>query len=81
MIDDPSYRSFLVRLWHAPEASEAAWRGEVEYIQSGSVVTVFSLEEVFRLILHTAAGVAAPDQSSYPGQPISDSSYDGETVE
>jgi hypothetical protein len=72
MMDDPSYRSFMVRLWHEPETSEATWHGEVEHIQSGRVVTVSSLEEIFHLIRHTAAAAQ---------QPVSDTSQDGELVE
>lgn len=56
MIDDPSYRSFLVRLWREPEAVEDTWRGEVEHIQSGVIVAVSLIEEVFSLIRRTAVG-------------------------
>ncbi len=56
MMDDPSYRSFLVRLWRKPDIAGDTWRGKVEHIQSGTVVAVSSLEEALSLIRHTAAG-------------------------
>ncbi len=56
MMDDPSYRSFLVRLWREPGTAGDTWRGEVEHIQSGAVVAVSSLEEAFSLMQRTAAG-------------------------
>jgi hypothetical protein len=56
MMDDPSYRSFLVRLWREPGAVGDTWRGEVEHVQSGVTVAVSSIEEAFRLIRRTAVG-------------------------
>lgn len=79
MMDDPSYRSFMVRLWQEPATSEALWRGEVESIQSGRVVTVSSLEEVLCLIRHTAADAAG--QQSLFASSHAGSTQDGETVE
>jgi hypothetical protein len=55
MIGDPSYRSFLVRLWREPGAAVDTWRGEVEHIQSGAVVAVSSLDEALNLIRRSAA--------------------------
>lgn len=49
-LDDPTYRSFLVRLWHVAGTPDGAWSGEVEHIQSGVVVAVNSPEEVLRLM-------------------------------
>jgi hypothetical protein len=56
MMDDPSYRSFLMRLWRASAAEGGVWHAEVEHIRSGAVVAVSSLEEAFSLIRRTAAG-------------------------
>ena len=56
MIDHPSYCSFLVRLWREPGAKNDTWRGEVEHIQSGVVIEVFSLKEALSLIQHTVVG-------------------------
>lgn len=50
MIEDPSYCSFLVRLWCERRDGADRWRGEVEHIQSGAVYEVSSLTEVFSLI-------------------------------
>jgi hypothetical protein len=49
-INDPSYHSFMVRLWRVPERAEELWCCEVEDIQSGEIVEVSSLEEIYRLI-------------------------------
>jgi hypothetical protein len=54
MIDDPSYRSFLLRLWHEAGATEPTWRGEIEDIQSGAIVAISSLDEAFTLIRRRA---------------------------
>lgn len=50
LIYPPSYRSFLVRLWQDPASVEGRWRGEVEHIQSGTLIEISSLAEVFSLI-------------------------------
>jgi hypothetical protein len=50
LIDDPSYRSFMVRLWRAPARTEQLWHCEVEDIQSGEIVEVSSLAEILSLI-------------------------------
>jgi hypothetical protein len=55
-MDDSSYRSFLIRLWREPGVADDPWRGEVEHIQSGVVVAVFSIEEALSLIQKTAVG-------------------------
>ena len=55
-MDDSSYRSFLIRLWREAGVADDPWRGEVEHIQSGVVVAVFSIEEAFNLIRKTAVG-------------------------
>jgi hypothetical protein len=66
-IDNPSYRSFLVRLWVEPESKGAMWRGEVEYIQSGLIIAVSSLEEAFAIIQRTqATGIAQDDEDRSP---------------
>jgi hypothetical protein len=56
MMDDPSYHSFLVRLWRVPGEADGPWRGEVESIQSGAIIAISSLEEAFSLIRQTADG-------------------------
>ena len=56
MMDDRSYHSFLVRLWHTPGAAGGAWQAEIEHIQSGSVAVVCSLAEALSLIQNMAAG-------------------------
>ena len=56
MIDDPSYRSFLVRLWRGPAAEGGAWLVEVEHIQSGAVVDTASLEEALNVIRRSTGG-------------------------
>ncbi len=48
-MNGPLYRSFLVRLWRESEEC-SAWRGEIEHIQTGTVVEVSSLEEALALI-------------------------------
>jgi hypothetical protein len=55
-MDHSSYRSFLIRLWREPGVADDPWRGEVEHIQSGVVVTVFSIEEALSLIRQTGVG-------------------------
>ena len=50
MIEDPSYRSFMVRLWRAPGGAGSSWHCEVENIQSGNIVEVSSLEEALSLM-------------------------------
>lgn len=52
-LDDPSYHSFMVRLWRVSERAEELWRCEVEDIQSGEIVELSSLEEVYSLIGQT----------------------------
>ncbi|MCW5881478.1 MAG: hypothetical protein KIS91_11145 [Anaerolineae bacterium] len=63
MIGNPSYRSFLVRLWREAGAEDDVWRGEVEHIQGGAVVAVASLEAVFDLIRRAVA----KDEEREPG--------------
>ena len=46
LIDDPSYHSFMVRLWRVSERAEELWRCEVEDIQSGETFEASSLEEI-----------------------------------
>jgi hypothetical protein len=69
MMEDPSYHSFLVRLWRGPGDADGAWQGEVEHIQSGAVVEIASLEEAFRLIQRSTAEAdeRGGDGSSHPG--------------
>lgn len=50
----PSYRSFLVRLWRDPPETGGGWRGEVESIQSGEIVTVDSLEQILAILQQVA---------------------------
>ena len=70
-MDDSSYRSFLIRLWREPGVADDPWRGEVEHIQSGVVVAVFSIEEALSLIRKTAVGdetrAEAADRNSSQG--------------
>ncbi|GAC1386761.1 MAG: hypothetical protein NVSMB42_07470 [Herpetosiphon sp.] len=49
----PSYCSFLLRLWCGPAAT-GAWQGEIEHIQTGTVVNVCSLEEALNVIRREA---------------------------
>lgn len=56
-MDNPSYHSFLVRLWREPPTADGAWRGEVESIQSGQLVSVQSLDQALALI-REAVGVS-----------------------
>lgn len=68
-MDTPAYRSFLVRLWREPAAT-GAWRGEVESIQSGQLVTAESLDstlEIIRQAVGTSQLPAAPTRESDPG--------------
>ena len=58
-MDTPFYRSFLVRLWREQGAADGAWRGEIEAIQSGQLVTVQSLDEALEFI-RQAAGNSQP---------------------
>jgi len=58
-VDTAFYCSFLVRLWHEPPEAGGAWRGEVESIQSGQLVTVQSLDEALEII-RQAVGQAQP---------------------
>ena len=48
------YASFLVRLWRDSENEAthftAAWRGELEHIQTSQRLTFDSLEELLRLL-------------------------------
>jgi hypothetical protein len=82
MMEDPSYHSFLVRLWHEPGDADAAWRGEVEHIQSGAIVTVSSLEEALSLLRRSAAAADEPGRggNSHPGPPVSYSSPCGDEI-
>ena len=70
-MDDSSYHSFLLRLWREPGVANNPVRGEVEHIQSGLVVAVFSIEEALSLIRQTAVGdearVEGPDRHSIQG--------------
>ena len=50
LIDDPSYHSYMVRLWRTPGIAEPLWSCEVEDIQSGEIVGMASLEELFSWI-------------------------------
>jgi hypothetical protein len=68
-VDTTFYCSFLVRLWHeAPEAG-GAWRGEVESIQSGQLVTVQSLDEALEIIRQVVG------HSQPPAGPTSESDH------
>ena len=70
-MDDPSYRSFLVRLWREPGIVGERWCGEIEFIQSGAVVSVTSLEEAFHLIRHAADTDVQGDAETEKPQPRS----------
>jgi hypothetical protein len=59
-VDTAFYRSFLVRLWREPPQASGAWRGEVELIQGGQLVTVQSLEEALEFIRQTAGNGQPP---------------------
>lgn len=83
MIEDPSYCSFLVRLWCERSDGVARWRGEVEHIQSGTVYEVSSLAEIFSLIGWVVAGreqswVAHADQAR--GAPVREQATDKEMI-
>lgn len=70
MISAPSYRSFLLRLWREPALAGESWRGEIEYIQSGTVVAITSLEEAFHLIRRAAdTERASPSEPGAPPSP------------
>jgi hypothetical protein len=73
MIDNPSYCSFLVRLWRKPGATCETWHGEVEQVQSGTVIVVCSIEEAFSLIWRIAAGDAErrKEERDKTGPPVS----------
>lgn len=62
---NPSYRSFLVRLWREPGAVGDAWRGEVEHIQSGVVIVVASLEEALGVIRRALVGEDKRDGETF----------------
>ena len=59
-MDNPSYRSFLVRLWRDSPEAVGVWRGEVESIQSGQLVTVRLLDEALEFIRQAADGSQPP---------------------
>ncbi len=63
-MDSPSYRSFLVRLWHEPSAADS-WRGEVESIQSGHIVAADTLDTTLEII-RQAVGNSQPPASPTP---------------
>ncbi len=49
-MDALSYQSFLIRLWRAQQDGGSGWSGEVEHIQSGTTVTVRTLEEALDVV-------------------------------
>jgi hypothetical protein len=59
-VDTPFYRSFLVRLWRDPPEASGAWRGEVESIQGGQLVTVQSLDEALECLRNAAENSQPP---------------------
>jgi hypothetical protein len=67
-VDSAFYRSFLVRLWREPPEASGAWRGEVESIQGGQLMTVRSLDEALEFIRQ----VAENSQPPAPPAPQSD---------
>lgn len=64
-MNDPSYRSLLVRFWREPDGPGEMWRGEVEHIQSGIVVAVASLEEALALIRRVLVGEDKRDGETF----------------
>ncbi|MBA3943925.1 MAG: hypothetical protein H0X37_05110 [Herpetosiphonaceae bacterium] len=52
-MDEPSYHSFLLRLWREPQLAGNGWHGEIESIQTGSIIAVSSLKDAFRVIQQT----------------------------
>jgi hypothetical protein len=48
-VENSSYRSYLLRLWHEPPDAHD-WYGEVESIQSGQLVAIHSLDEALAVI-------------------------------
>ncbi len=54
VIEGPSYKSFLIRLWREPASEQpeqtAHWHGELEHIQNGHRWTFDSLDHLFDLI-------------------------------
>ncbi|MCB0112194.1 MAG: hypothetical protein KDE53_40000 [Caldilineaceae bacterium] len=57
MIEESSYRSFMVRWWCEYKDGAERWRGEVEQIQSGAVCEVAALTELVSLIEAAVAGL------------------------
>ena len=54
-VSEPSYRSFLVRLWQAEaSATPATWQGEVAHIQSGAQWHFASLHELLVFLAQQA---------------------------
>ena len=68
-MDTAFYRSFLVRLWREPPKASGAWRGEVESIQGGQLVTVQSLDEALEFIRRAA------EDSQPPAPPAPESDH------
>ncbi len=60
---ETAYLSFLVRLWHAPEA-DRDWLVQVEHILSGETHYFSSLEELFAFVRATAEGLEAQDENT-----------------
>lgn len=73
MQDDPSYRSFILRLWHPAKAGKNVWHGEVEHIQSGTITSFTSSDEIIRM-LEGAVGIAVEvdGKGANPALPKSD---------
>ncbi|GIK40896.1 MAG: hypothetical protein BroJett011_47290 [Chloroflexota bacterium] len=62
------YKSFLLRLWQEGEAEpSAAWRGEVESIQTGQKWQFDSLTTVFELLQTTILEEPTPPSSQVNG--------------
>lgn len=49
-MDEVSYASFLVRLWHPADSNTGAWCGEIEHIQSGECRTFATLDAALLLL-------------------------------
>lgn len=61
--------SFVIRLWQVEaedNASDVAWRGRVEHVQSGTTATVRSLNELTTFIEQRLAGKTHTDRKEEP---------------